>query len=50
MGISNLTDPDDDNDGLSDMVDKHALDNKNGVSTYLPIDYPFLMVAPVLVC
>ena len=40
--ISDLTDPDDDNDGLNDIQDKFALDANNGRSTQVPLDYPFL--------
>ncbi|RDV11969.1 choice-of-anchor D domain-containing protein, partial [Pontibacter diazotrophicus] len=37
--LSDLNDPDDDNDGLGDNIDYFALDAKNGLSTYLPLDY-----------
>lgn len=40
--ISDLNDPDDDNDGLNDIVDNFALDAQNGLTTLLPLDYPFL--------
>jgi len=40
--LSDLLDDDDDNDGLSDTVDLFALDDQNGETTSLPIDYPFL--------
>ena len=40
--ISDMGDPDDDNDGLSDIQDKFALDANNGMSTQVPLDYPFL--------
>jgi len=45
-GISNLTDTDDDNDGLTDKTDVFALDIKNGITTESPIDYPFLNGSP----
>ncbi len=38
-GISDLLDPDDDNDGIPDVSDKFALDPDNGLSTFMPIDY-----------
>ena len=37
--ISDLNDPDDDNDGLSDKTDFFAIDNQNGLATSLPISY-----------
>jgi hypothetical protein len=37
--LSDLNDPDDDNDGIPDLSDKLALDSLNGASTFLPIDY-----------
>jgi len=40
--VSNLNDPDDDDDGILDTKDKFAWDAKNGKGTKLPIDYPFL--------
>ncbi len=40
--VSNLNDPDDDDDGISDNTDKFAWDANNGIGTTLPIDYPFL--------
>ncbi|MBX2842691.1 MAG: putative Ig domain-containing protein [Flammeovirgaceae bacterium] len=36
--ISDLLDPDDDNDGIDDIFDSFALDNQNGMNTNLPID------------
>ncbi len=39
--ISDLTDPDDDNDGIPDVMDAFALDADNGTTTDLPIVYPF---------
>ena len=41
-GLSNLTDPDDDNDGFNDKVDKFSVDDLNGLNTNLPVNYPFL--------
>jgi hypothetical protein len=35
--LSNLNDPDDDNDGLPDTSDKFALDPQNGATTSLPL-------------
>ncbi|WP_265991515.1 putative Ig domain-containing protein [Larkinella insperata] len=37
--LSDLNDPDDDNDGLNDDVDYFALDPSNGTTTNLPIRY-----------
>ncbi|RYY95108.1 MAG: hypothetical protein EOO11_16530, partial [Chitinophagaceae bacterium] len=37
--ISDLTDPDDDNDGIADNLDHFAIDGSNGVSTSLPVSY-----------
>ncbi|MDH4057563.1 MAG: putative Ig domain-containing protein, partial [Cyclobacteriaceae bacterium] len=31
-----------DNDGINDVLDKFSLDQSNGLSTSIPIDYPFL--------
>ncbi|MBL7474052.1 PKD domain-containing protein [Robertkochia sp. 1368] len=39
--ISDLTDPDDDNDGIPDLQDNFALDPFNGTNTDLPVTYPF---------
>ncbi|MEK6153494.1 hypothetical protein WIW50_09550, partial [Flavobacteriaceae bacterium 3-367] len=39
--ISDLNDTDDDNDGLLDLQDAFAIDATNGMSTNLPIAYPF---------
>ncbi|WP_194535002.1 PKD domain-containing protein [Zobellia nedashkovskayae] len=39
--ISDLNDPDDDNDGIPDSQDAFAIDADNGTTTNLPIDYPF---------
>lgn len=35
--ISDLNDPDDDNDGLTDEADLFALDDQNGMGTHLPL-------------
>lgn len=40
--VSNLNDPDDDDDGILDNSDSYPWDASNGLSTNLPIDYPFL--------
>jgi hypothetical protein len=37
--ISDLNDPDDDNDGIPDTSDKFAWDAQNGLSTTLPVSY-----------
>lgn len=39
--ISDLNDDDDDNDGILDVNDAFALDANNGLTTNLPIAYPF---------
>ncbi len=39
--ISDLNDPDDDNDGIPDNQDVFAIDSQNGLATNLPISYPF---------
>ena len=39
--ISDLSDLDDDNDGIADVLDAFALDADNGTGTNLPISYPF---------
>ncbi|WP_317196482.1 PKD domain-containing protein [Robertkochia flava] len=39
--ISDLSDPDDDNDGIPDLEDAFAIDPQNGLSTSLPLSYPF---------
>jgi hypothetical protein len=38
-GVSDLNDPDDDNDGIPDVMDAFALDSLNGSATYMPLDY-----------
>jgi len=40
--VSNLNDPDDDDDGILDTKDKFAWDANNGLNTNIPVDYPFL--------
>ena len=40
--VSDLNDPDDDDDGLTDSVDAFALDASNGQNTVLPLDLPLL--------
>jgi len=35
--ISNLLDPDDDNDGIADEIDRFAIDADNGATTNLPV-------------
>ncbi|GAB3163293.1 PKD domain-containing protein [Telluribacter humicola] len=40
--ISDLNDPDDDNDGLPDDSDYFSLDAQNGTTTNLPIEYDML--------
>jgi hypothetical protein len=39
--VSNLNDPDDDNDGIPDTSDAWAIDRANGTATALPIAHPF---------
>ena len=39
--ISDINDPDDDNDGIADVLDVFAMDADNGTTTNLPIVYPF---------
>src|SRR5690606_28143024 len=38
--LSDLNDPDDDDDGTPDMDDPFALDPDNGLSTGIPLHYP----------
>lgn len=40
--IPDALDPDDDNDGVSDIADNFQLDPQNGLTTELPIKYPLL--------
>ncbi len=40
--VSDLNDPDDDDDGLPDTTDPFALDPANGLATALPLDLPLL--------
>lgn len=44
--ISNLNDPDDDNDGLNDTIDPFAIDPANGAATNLPVLYTWENDAP----
>jgi hypothetical protein len=44
--ISDVTDPDDDNDGLSDAKDPFAIDKHNGGTTALPVVYTWENDAP----
>ena len=44
--VSNLNDPDDDDDGIMDDTDVFPWDPDNGMSTLLPIDYPLLNGEP----
>jgi N-acetylneuraminic acid mutarotase len=40
-GTSDLNDPDDDNDGIPDVSDRFALDAGNGLTTPIPVDFPW---------
>jgi N-acetylneuraminic acid mutarotase len=40
--ISDLNDPDDDNDGIADSVDVFPIDANNGLTTNMPINYDLL--------
>jgi hypothetical protein len=44
--ISNLNDPDDDNDSLPDTSDRFAVDPNNGTTTSLPVQYTWDNNAP----
>ncbi|HEX5017082.1 MAG TPA: kelch repeat-containing protein [Actinomycetes bacterium] len=44
--VSDINDPDDDNDGTSDSSDRFAVDDHNGLSTELPISYSWNNGAP----
>ena len=44
--ISDLNDPDDDNDGIPDTADFFALDPLNGLTTTPPLDYELLNGSP----
>jgi N-acetylneuraminic acid mutarotase len=44
--LSNLNDPDDDNDGISDSSDRFAIDSANGTTTSLPVQYSWNNDAP----
>ena len=39
--VSDLNDPDDDNDGIPDLLDPFAIDPDDGTTTNLPIQYSF---------
>ena len=43
---SDLADLDDDNDGVNDIVDAFQIDENNGTSNTLPLDYPLLNEDP----
>ena len=40
--VSDLNDPDDDDDGINDTLDLFVWDPNNGAATTLPVDYPLL--------
>lgn len=44
--VSNLNDPDDDDDGIPDTTDFFVWDATNGISTVLPLEYPLLNADP----
>jgi Malectin domain/Secretion system C-terminal sorting domain len=44
--ISDLNDPDDDNDGIPDLNDVFAIDEFNGLTTNLPLELPFSSFNP----
>jgi glucose/arabinose dehydrogenase len=44
--VSDLNDPDDDNDGRNDVVDSFAIDATNGQTRNIPFDYPFFNDTP----
>jgi len=44
--VSDLNDPDDDNDGKNDNIDFFAIDANNGAGTNLPVQYPLLNNSP----
>ena len=44
--VSNLNDPDDDDDGINDNLDVFVWDAQNGRTTNIPIDYPLLNADP----
>ena len=44
--VSNLNDPDDDDDGINDNVDAFVWDAQNGSTTNIPVDYPLLNADP----
>ena len=44
--VSNLNDPDDDDDGINDANDKFVWDATNGLSTQIPLNLPLLNTNP----
>ena len=44
--VSNLNDPDDDDDGINDNIDAFVWDAQNGATTNIPVDYPLLNADP----
>ena len=42
MLVSNLNDPDDDDDGINDALDVYPWDAQNGTGLKIPFDYPLL--------
>ncbi|HEY4109095.1 malectin domain-containing carbohydrate-binding protein [Puia sp.] len=44
--VSDLNDPDDDNDGINDNVDLFPIDAKNGTGTFMPVLYPMFSNQP----
>src|SRR5690606_29896805 len=44
--ISDLNDPDDDNDGINDVSDFFQIDPQNGVQSTLPVSYQFFQDDP----
>jgi len=44
--VSDLNDPDDDNDGINDNADLFPIDAKNGTGTFMPIQYPMFNNQP----
>jgi large repetitive protein len=44
--VSDLNDPDDDNDARNDVVDAFAIDATNGQTVNIPFDYPFFNDTP----
>ncbi len=44
--VSNLNDPDDDDDGIPDSLDYFAWDSLNGLNTTIPVEYPLITSNP----